>query len=286
MRKHRPVSSGYLILFVLIVLPGVLAGCSMNSQPATQPTAVLAVTQDRTPTPFRTREAVPATWTPTPLNMLPVTYNQRTMVPSPNFPQTLVAQTTVAAELHCKRHPDAWKVFTGPINAYAGWCLVSGTRDTLYEYKLLMPDGWIVNTFGELTPNLAFSTGLKNVQVKIFQDFSYDTIGYSGTLADAPETAAICDENKRCYGYISPHETLTRQETKTLFTREILTLDSTAGPLRIRRYYQIIPFNVLGHKSDRLFITEFSSLDSSMDEETYQKMLEKIEFMTASISQR
>jgi hypothetical protein len=273
------------VLVSAMLLTFALAGCVSNS-PTIISTNTPDVLVETTPTPFKTKAELPPTWTATPPaggKEIPAT---RTPIPTRDYHATMIAQTTVAAGVHCQRNPDAWQVFSGPISAYAGWCQIVGTPYTLYEYKMLSPDGWIVNTFGELTPNLVFSTGHKNVYVKVYQAFSYFNRNYSGTLEDAPEKASICDENDICTGFIDPLETLIRQEMKTIQNREILVLDSTVGALQIRRYYQIIPFNIAKHLSDRLFIVEFVSLDTALDAQQYAKIIADLEMMVASINPR
>jgi hypothetical protein len=241
---------------------------------------------ETTPAPTKTKVFFPPTWTLTPLPPVKTLAPTRTPQPTADYHATMLAQTVIAQGIRCKRHPDAWQVFSGPIDAYAGWCQIVGTVGTLYEYKMLSPDGWMVNTFGELTPNLVFSTGYNNVQVKVFEAYSYFYRSYDGTLKDAPEKASVCDENDHCYGFIDPVETLVRQEVKTIYNREVLVLDSTAGALQIRRYYQIIPFQVGDHISKRLFIVEISALDTALTPAEYDHLTTKVEMMVGSIGKR
>jgi hypothetical protein len=284
---NRKVTARYLSMIAAwLMLLIIVAGCTspLLSKLAPASSSISSTLVPRQPA--NTRVIFPATWTATnpPKNSLSLV--TRTPVPTKNFPQTLVAQTTVAAGLHCQRNADAWQVFSGPIAAYAGWCQVVGIYGTTYEYKVLSPDGWVVNTYGEFTPNLVFSTGYKNVQVKIQQAFAYSHRNYSGSLEDAPEKAKICDENDTCYGFIAPNEILNRQEVKTFPDREVLVLDSTLGQLKIRRYYMILPFRIERFLSNRLFIVELTALENAMNDEEYAATLDQLGMMIQSIRQR
>jgi hypothetical protein len=285
MNNLRVATRLIIILAAMLLLFGILAGCSVKLPAAVQQANPLQETA-ALPAVTKTRVELPSTWTPTAGVKQVYLGIKHTPSPTFNIPQTLVAQTTVAAGVHCQRHPDAWQVYSGPAGSYAGWCMVVGAYGTLYEYKLLAPDGWVVNTFGEFTPNLIFSTGQKNVQVKINQAFAYNHRNYEGTLEDAPEKAAICDENEKCYGFIDPNETLVRQEVKEITDRKILVLDSTLGPLQIRRYYMILPFRLYRLTTQRLFIVELISMEKALNEEQTDQMLEKLDVMIRSISQR
>ena len=193
-----------LILLVGILLAtSLLGGCQAAAQPQTSPVTAgpSATSTVVSPTPFPTttlRPTLPATWTPAPLTPTRTLVPSGTPIASPEYRQTLVALTTVAAGIQCQRHPEAWQVYTGPAPAFAGWCQIIGTLDTLYEYRLYAPDGWMVNTFGELAPNLSFTAGKKNVDVRLYQAFAYGTYNFTGPLDKAPEQARICDENVRC----------------------------------------------------------------------------------------
>lgn len=299
MKMHARCS--IILLAGALVLSALLGGCQSAAGPSpASPTA--ASTASPTPRASHTpRPTLPATWTPTP----PAAALALTITPTPtatsDIPKTLIAQTTSAAGIHCQRHPQAWQVFTGPASAFAGWCHVTGALDTLYEYRLYAPDGWVVNTFGELAPNLSFSTGKKNVDVRLYQAFAYGTYNFTGPLEKAPEQARICDENERCFGFIGPHEIIIRQEIrhhetssapvlKAFETRDLLVLDSRidtpAGKLFFRRYYQFIPFNLYKTQTDRLFILEMTWLDGALTESELAAVLEKLELMALSISQR
>lgn len=281
---RRPVPRLFIILAVWSFLFVSLSGCSTllpgraveTVEPVIPPTAKST----------SVRVDFPATWTATSTPKISPTRVPNTQTPTPNFPQTLVAQTTVAAGIRCQRHPDAWQVYSGPAASFAGWCQVVGAFGTLYEYKVLAPDGWLVNTFGEFTPNLIFTTGVKNVEVRIHQAFAYNHRNYTGSLEDTPEKAMICDENEKCYGFINPHEVLVRQEIETFPDRKVLILDSTLGGLDIRRYYLILPFRVDKHSSQRLFIIEYIALDQALNAEQNAEFLVKLEMIVRSISQR
>jgi hypothetical protein len=285
MAHRRDAFRIFVMLTGWTVLFGMMTGCSaFLPQTASLP---MAKAETSIPlTAVKSPYVLPPTWTVTPTPKRPQALPSQTPTPTFNIPQTLIARTTVVAGVRCQRHADAWQVYSGPAGSYAGWCLIVGAYGTLYEYKLLSPHGWVVNTFGEFTPNLAFSTGEKNVQVKVHQAFAYNHRNYDGTLGDAPEKAAICDENEKCYGFLDPNETLIRQEITKVSEREVLVLDSELGPLRIRRYYMILPFRVNNHSSQRLFIIEASTLDTALTQEEYDRMLEKLDIMVGSISQR
>ena len=295
-----------LILLVGILLTtALLAGCQTATQRQASPGAVSpsatstvspALVPSNTPRPI-----LPATWTPAPLTPTRTLIPSGTPIASPEYRQTLIAMTTVAAGIQCQRHPEAWQVYTGPAPAFAGWCQVVGALDTLYEYRLYAPDGWLVNTFGELAPNLSFAAGKKNVDVRLYQAFAYGTYNFTGPLEKAPEQARICDENARCYGFIGPHEILVRQENiryetrdapffAAFETRELLVLDSRidtpAGKLFIRRYYQFIPFNLYKQKVDRLFILELTWLEGVLTDAEQDALLKMLELMALSINQR
>jgi hypothetical protein len=295
-RRRRILLAGFILLAVLLV----------RCQTA-RPTIVSPVTAGPTRTaepsasPVTPRPTLPATWTPVPPTAALTLPSWPTSSPTPNLRQTMVAQTTVAAGIHCQRYPEAWQVFSSPASAFAGWCLVVGAPDTLYEYRLFAPDGWVVNTFGDLTPNLSFSMGKNNVALRLYEAFAYGTYNYTGTLEEAPEQASVCDENVRCYGFIGPHETHLRQEVRrfenndeiildSFQPRELLALDSQvetpAGTLNIRRYYQIIPFRLYEQPTQRLFILELTWLEGAFTEAEYAGVLEKLELMALSVNQR
>jgi hypothetical protein len=281
------------MLAVLLVLPLILAGCWTASPQVVSPAGKNidspgknTVPASKAGGPVVPVAGLPATWTPTPLPAGLVAASARTPSPTPNYSQTLAAQTTVASGVRCKRAPQSWRVYSSPAASYAGWCLVLGRLETIYEYRLVAPDNWMVTTFGETHPNLAFATGYKNVQLRLYQAYSYRTRNWEGTLEEAPEKAYHCDENERCLGYISPQETLVRQQMTTSGDRNILVLDSNAGELTIRRYYQILPFKFKKHESMRLFILEFTYLNGALDDDQIEDMLEKIDTINRSLWQR
>jgi hypothetical protein len=291
MHPPRQGSHLFFMLAGIILLSVIFSSCQTVSPTLVSPVRNKATldssqTEDgKTPEPAGAKVSLPPTWTPTPTSALdyPPT---RTPFPTPNYVETRAAMTAIAEGVSCKRAPDSWKIYVSPSLLTAGWCQVVGTGGTIYEYKLSAPNGWIPKTFGEIHPNLSFSTGKRNVYVRLYQAYSYRARSYEGTLADAPEKAFFCDEEEKCQGFISPHETLVRQVTETQANREMLILDSTAGDLMIRRYYQIIPFKVKKHETNRLFILEFSWLKSALDEEGYAEMLEQIDLINRTIQQR
>ncbi len=294
-----------ILLIGVLFLASTISGCRPATLTQEKPvTGGLAFTNTSTPAPLPTntpRPTLPATWTPAPLTPTRSLAPTGTPIASPEYRQTLIALTTVAAGIHCQRHPEAWQVYTGPASAFAGWCQVVGTLDTLYEYRLYAPDGWVVNTFGELAPNLSFSTGKKNVNVRLYQAYAYGTYNFTGPLEKAPEQARICDENARCYGFVGPHEIIIRQQAnhfetrdapvlKAFETRDLLVLDSRidspAGKLFIHRYYQFIPFNLYKKQTERLFILEMTWLEGALTDAEHTALLEKLELMALSINQR
>jgi len=287
MTVPRSISNIFFFLVMAIFCTAIGSACNSRIGILTETPVQTTRKIKATPSPRLTKLVqVPPTWTYTPpVNRYHIDPS-KTPSPTPNFHQTMIAQTTVAAGVHCQRHPDAWQLFITPIDAYAGWCMVLGAPDTLYEYRILSPDGWIVNTYGELTPNLSFAIGNPNVQVNLIQAYSYFNRSYRGSLEEAPEKAAICDANDRCKKIIDPLETLTRQEIKDYPTRNVLILDSEMGPLNIRRFYQILHFTVDKHQSDRLFILEYSTTKDALDDEANKRILGQIEIMLLSLNQR
>jgi hypothetical protein len=275
------------ILLIAGILTGCLGAAGTQVSPARgEPAATAGPPEETTPLPAGQKVLFPATWTPTATSALdfPPT---RTPMPTANFAETRAALTVIAEGIKCKRAPNSWKIFVSPAQAVAGWCDVVGTEGTIYEYKLTAPDGWTISTFGGMYPNLAFATGKKNVQVRLYQSYAYlARSNYDGTLEEAPEKAFFCDENENCRRYLSPHETLVRQTMETSGARDILVLDSTAGDLMIRRYYQILPFKTRFKEGPRLFILELRWLNTALTEAEHAEILENLNLINRSLWQR
>jgi hypothetical protein len=283
-RRHAPHL--ILVLAVLLILPVVLAGCWAASPTTVSPAGKSAAPESGAAAKATVPASFPATWTPTPIPVGRLSSTAVTPTPTRNYPETLIAQTTIASGVRCKRAPDSWRISSFPSTAHAGWCDILGAQGTIYEYRLVSPDNWMVTTFGDTHPNLAFATGIRNVHVRLYQAYSYRTRNWEGPLEDAPEKAYRCDENERCLGFISPHETIIRQQTVKSGDRDILVLDSTAGDLNIRRYYQNLPFKAKKHESMRLFILEFTWLDSALEGEEFDRVVDKIDTINRSLWQR
>ena len=272
----------FSLLAVVLLVTVLLSACSPDGK-----SLVLPASAKSTPRPnglvFST---MPPTWTPTATESL---FFRPTSTPWPmstvNTRLTMIAGTTEAPGYGCKKHPDAWKIFTYKIFA-TELCEVRGGWTSTYQYKLAYPEGWVPNTFGEFYPNLAFSVGKPNVEFRIYQFFSYDVRSYSGTLDEAPEKAVQCDDNDNCRAVVNQKEKFSASETRTYGEREVLIWDSEFGDLLIRRYFMIVPFHVGIRPEDRLFVIEFSALKSELESDWYTNMVVQIDQLIPTINQR
>lgn len=274
------------LLACLLLLTVLISSCQQVKSTAVSPIKILGTVAHSGPTATLWQDALPSTWTPTPT---PPSLLRPTSTPWPmstiNTRLTLIAGTTEAPGYGCKKHIDAWKIFTYKMWD-PGWCEVRGGWNSIYEYKLLYPEGWVPNTFGDFYPNLAFSVGQPNVDFRLYQVFSYDVRSYTGTLEDAPEKAALCDDSENCRALVNQKEKFISSEARSYGEREVIIWDSEYGNLLIRRYFLIVPFSVESRPENRLFVIELSALKSEIESEWYTKMIVQIDRMIPGLSQR
>lgn len=276
-------TSKFLLMVVLFLF--LLSACQPAKKTAVSNVKLLGTVAHTGPTATTWQDAMPSTWTPTAtkstLRPTSTPYPMSTI----NTRLTLIAGTTEAPGYGCKKHPDAWKIFTYKIFA-TELCEVRGGWTSAYEYKLAYPEGWVPNTFGDFYPNLAFSVGQPNVELRIYQFFSYDVHSFTGALEEAPEKAMQCDDNKNCRAMVNQKEKFIASETRSYGEREVLIWDSEYGSLLIRRYFMIVPFRVGLRPEDRLFAIELSALKSEIETEWYTDMIVEIDRLIPTIGER
>lgn len=274
-----------VLLAGLLLLTALISACQPATKTAVAPIKILGTVAHTGPTVTLWQDALPPTWTPTPTASILRPSATPWPMSTINTRLTLIAGTTEAPGYGCKKHTDAWKIFTYKMWD-PGWCEVRGGWNTAYEYKLPYPEGWVPNTFGEFYPNLAFSVGQPNVDFRIYQVFSYDVRSYNGPLEEAPEKAALCDDSDTCRALVNQKERFLSSETRTYGEREAIIWDSEHGNLLIRRYFLIVPFSVEHRPENRLFVIELSALKSEIETEWYTEMIVQIDRMIPSIAQR
>lgn len=281
----RSARYNMLLLVVLLFVSSLMAGCQR-----TTPTAVNAVettpTITPTPAPTRTHAVLPPTNTPAPSAAEMV----KTRAPSPtptatiNAPQTAAAKATADRSTVCKKLEDAWEIRLAPAGKWKpGWCSVTPLGGYFYEYLLNYPSEWTITTFGDIFPNMAFSTGQKGVELRIYQVYNYNAhFNYDGTLEDAPAKAAFCDSNDKCDLVIPLYEKISAKQSRSVSGREVLVVDSQDGKYNIRRYFFFVPFRYARPKSNRLFVVKLYTPEP-VNDKNYTDLENKIEDMIFSI---
>lgn len=280
-RRIRRASAALLVLLLIVLV----SACSPARKTAVSNVKLLGTVAHSGPTATLWQDAMPSTWTPTPTESLLRPTSTPWPMSTVNTRLTMIAGTPTPPGYGCKKHTDAWRIFTYKMWD-PGWCEVRGGWTSIYQYKIAYPEGWVPNTFGEFYPNLAFSVGRPNVEFKIYQFFSYDVRSFTATLEEAPEKAMQCDDSDNCRVLVNQKEKFLASETRTYGEREVLIWDSEHGDLLIRRYFLIVPFHVGIRPEDRLFAIELSALKSEIESEWYTDTIVQIDRMIPSLSQR
>jgi len=284
MRIRRSARFLLLILAVVMVIPLLLAGCQ-EAQPTqaisqeVQPTQPPAPTTTLPPAP-----TLPPTWTPTPGKATqPAGQSRITATPTATFniPQTAAARATESSSIKCEKHADAWQIRVEP-SWREGWCQVRSQSGQFYQYQVLYPEAWKPLTFGEITPNLYFNTGQKNVDVRLLQIYHPVYRPYQGSLQEAPVKAAVCDENDKCTLVIDLNEKIIQKSVTAVGAEEVMVVDSTAGSRNIRRYFFFVGFRFTRPQSNRLFVFTLETPDPITDE-TYVDLQQQIKDMIVSV---
>jgi hypothetical protein len=284
MRIRRSARFLLLILAVVTVIPLLLAGCE-GAQPIqaisqeVQPTQPPAPTTTLPPAP-----TLPPTWTPTPGKATqPAGQPRITVTPTATFniPQTAAARATEARSIQCEKYADAWQIRVEP-SWREGWCQVRSQSGQFYQYQVLYPEAWKPLTFGEITPNLYFNTGQKNIDVRLLQIYHPVYRPYQGSLQEAPVKAAVCDENDKCTLVIDLNEKIIRKSVTAVGAEEVMVVDSTAGSRNIRRYFFFVGFRFTRPQSNRLFVFTLETPDPITDE-TYVDLQQQIKDMIVSV---
>jgi len=282
MRIRR--SARFLLLILVIVTPLMLAGCQEAQSiqaisQEVQPTQPPAPTTTLPPAP-----TLPPTWTPPP-GKAPQPAGQPRITVTPtatfNIPQTAAARATEARSIQCEKYADAWQIRVEP-SWREGWCQVRSQSGQFYQYQVLYPEAWKPLTFGEITPNLYFNTGQKNIDVRLLQIYHPVYRPYQGSLQEAPVKAAVCDENDKCTLVIDLNEKIIRKSVTAVGAEEVMVVDSTAGSRNIRRYFFFVGFRFTRPQSNRLFVFTLETPDPITDE-TYVDLQQQIKDMIVSV---
>lgn len=288
----------FLICGVIFFLM-VLAGCQGQQKTIVAPAAVEGPTSTPLPpTSTSTRyPTLPSVWTPRPQNETLIR-GTATAAPSPtatpNHGQTIVAATTAVRAMVCEKYPDAWQIRVGK-SAKVNWCSLSTVPFTLYEYALDYPSKWVVNTFGDVHPNLIFATGRSSIELRLYQVFAYETRSYKGSVEDAPDKAAFCDKTEKCLPVVDPNEKELQRNSFVMGSRQVVIFDTQDGQRYVRRYFFKVPFRANTGSANRLFFFKLyttkplgalTSGEIPADGDAAEKeLLSRIETMIATIHQ-
>jgi hypothetical protein len=276
-------SARYVLLIVIFSLSSLLAGCQGQKQTAVSgATIVVPIEKTAPPAPTRTLVVLPPTHTPAPPKNIETI---RTSSPTPtatfNVPQTMAAQATADNSTECKKYPDAWEIKVST-SWQPGWCQVKSLGGYFYEYGLIYPSQWMVGTFGDVFPNMAFNTGQAGVELRLYQVYKYGTRTYQGTLEDAPLKAAFCDTDDKCTLVVGPQEAITKREARSVGGREVYVVDSQDGKYNVRRYFFFVSFKYARPKSNRLFFLKLYTPEP-ISNSNYRDLEQHIEYLITSI---
>jgi hypothetical protein len=282
MLSCRSIRHCLLVVFFLVSI--FFAGCQ-GVNPTVVPTAevIAPIADTSTPAPTRTLVVLPATHTPVP----PVQIVDSTNTPSPtptatlNIPQTLSVKATNDKATECKKHPDSWEITVSP-SWQPDWCQIKSIGGFFYEYTLLYPDTWMVKTFGEVFPNMAFIIGQPGVELRLYQVYKYGTRKYEGSLEDAPLKGSFCDTEDKCTLVVNPKEKINNREILSIGGKKVLIVDSQDGKYNVRRYFFFVPFKNAIPKSNRLFFFKLYTPEP-VSSSNYRDLENKIERMIPSI---
>jgi hypothetical protein len=287
MRIRRSARIHSLILAGITVIPLLLSSCQAVDSTQVRPQAEVKQEQPTVtiqPTSRPPVPTLPPTWTPTPEKPKQQAVKPlATATPTATFnvPQTVAAQATTMNAIQCKKYADAWEIRVEP-GWRAHWCAVRSKGGVFYEFQMLYPEGWSVETFGELSPNLYFNTNQKNIDLRLYQIFRYGFKYYTGTLEDAPVKAAICGENEKCTLVIDPNEKILKKGIEAIGGKEVMIVDSQEGTRNIRRYFFFVPFRFTRPKTNRLFFFKLYTPEQITDD-TYIDLQQQIEDMIVSV---
>lgn len=293
-RRSHPFT--FLALVSVLLLSSLLVGCQKavptvaagETAATAGPTATPAPpTATKTPMP-----TLPSTWTPRPQAVVVVKTptTTPTLTSTPNFQQTMAASNLVGTQYPCTKYDNAWMMRLEP-SWRQGWCTLDGDPISYYEYNLEFPSGWKINTFGDRHPNIIFITGFKDVEVRLYQVYAYETMNYTGTLDDAPAKASFCEKDGSCAPVVNPLEKTTRMEKKRLGPKNVIILDGIDGKRYVRRYFFMENFVTYKPASTRLFIMKIYTaqpintliVSEVQGEEPYLDLLKQIENVIISV---
>lgn len=294
MPSRRRDCLSILLISAVFLAATALSGCQGVSPTAPAPTQPAAtavpVTPSRTPVPA----TLPPTWTPTPPPE--VKAKAETPLPSttatPDLRSTLLAATQTVKATTCQLTTASTLVAVEK-SWEPGWCTLQPIKSNGYEYALVFPGQWAVNTFGAPYPSLSFFTRVTGIDLRLYQVFSYSTKtrAYTAPLEQAPEQATTCNLSGDCLPVMGAGETISRREIITLSSQRVLVVDSRDRTTNIRRYFFLVPFTTRQSPGNRLFyiklitpapLTAVSAADAPAGE---QALLANIETMLTSVRQ-
>jgi len=292
MNLRRSNRASIVMMTGLLLLTILLSACQSNrptvvapaNVTASAPVPVEAEAASSTATPWR--NPMPPTWTPLPTEPQLRPTSTPWPISTINARLTLVAGTTVAPGYGCKKNANAVAVFTN--RAWEpGWCEVRGGWTSFYEYKAYYPEGWVVNTFGDDYPNLAFNVGQPNIDLRIYQVYGYGLRSFDGKLEDAPEQAVQCTPDEDCVALVNQLEKFISQEHRKMGTYDdVLIVDTEYGQLLLHRYFMYVPFYVGRKAEDRLFMVELSAAKDYINSEKYDLLIQQVDRMVSTLMQR
>lgn len=231
---------------------------------------------------------MPVTWTPQATQLSTVTPPRKnTLAPTftlePTY--TLIASLTPLPEVDsgatpvlgtCLRSEDACEISVRT-SSRRGWCSMSSIREScglIYNYSLLYPQNWVIDTMGVLHPNLEFYTGSENTQFRLYQ------LPASGLTLDNAEKGQLCNENGDCLPVVSPQENIVRRQLRVYAGRDYLFLTSSLGDSLITRHFVFL--NHAGLEI-RLYVIEIRLPSYLLDSEEYNLLLEQAKVMLGSL---
>lgn len=189
----------------------------------------------------------------------------------------MAAKATADRSTKCSKLDDAWQIKVTP-SWKSGWCEVESLGGNYYEYKLHYPGPWIITTFGDVYPSMAFNTGQKGIELRLYQLYNYSIRKYEGSLEDAPLKASFCDEKDQCTLVIGSLEKITNKMIRNIGGRKTLVVDSQDSNHNIRRYFFFVPFKNVTPASNRLFFFKLYTPDpvSTVNDTDLEKQINEM----------
>ena len=280
MKKHLQLLQFSILILILLTACTSQTPETVSQQPATENFQYPATwtPEPETPTPLTSTPAsivtLAATWTPVASLTLPASL---TSIPTKDASFTPVLG-------YCTKTESACEIAVDPSKRW-GWCQVAGAGTLpgagpeascglIYDYSLLYPQTWVVDTLGAVRPNLLFDTGTGNSQVRLLQ------LPAGNLTLDTADQALLCSEAGDCLPVVSPDETIIRRRTRTYAGRDFLFLTSTLADTFITRY-----FVFLDHPTTdtRLYIIEIHIPSILADSDEYTPLLDQTEVMLGSL---